>query len=158
MPHEASCFSGADNIYLTEKHNLVWSEIITCGRKLSGEEFKFTRFRSVTNIYFNNKLIVKENILLEPLQRKVHALGYLEGYTHQSTLLFISDDVDMDKLSGECNELLSGVEDVIFGISTLPVNGLIFRMLRQKGEKLFDCNNRLAGLIRESISLANKIA
>ncbi len=151
VPHEASSFSCTNNIYLKTKHNLIWSEIITCGRKLSGEEFKFTRFQNTTNVYLNNKLVVKENILLEPLQRKVHTLGQLEGYTHQSTLLFINDDADLQSLSGKCQELLSGVEGCIFGISTLPVRGLIFRILAQKGEKLFDCNNGLALLIGESL-------
>ncbi|MEP6927965.1 MAG: urease accessory protein UreD [Ginsengibacter sp.] len=148
VPHEASNFSSVNNIFLSENHNLLWSEIITCGRKLSGEEFKFTRFHNVTNVYLNNKLVVKENVLLEPLKKNVHAIGQLEGYSHQSTLLFIHDHADMKKILDQCKELLSGVEDITFGISALPVNGLIFRILGYKGEKLFKCNNELASLIQ----------
>jgi urease accessory protein len=81
VPHEASDFSSTNDIYLHKKHNLIWSEIITCGRKLSGEEFKFTRFRNMTNIYIDNKLVIKENVLLEPSKRNIHATGQLEGYT-----------------------------------------------------------------------------
>ena len=152
VPHAASNFSSVNNIYLHKNHNLIWSEIITCGRKLSGEEFKFTRFHNVTNVYLNNKLVVKENVLLEPLKKNVHAIGQLEGYTHQSTLLFIHDHADMKKISEACKELLSGMEDITFGISALPVNGLIFRLLGQKGEKLFSCNNNLALLIQQLIN------
>jgi urease accessory protein len=149
VPHAASNFSSANNIYLNKNHHLIWSEIITCGRKLSGEEFKFTRYHNVTNVYLNNKLVVKENVLLEPLKKNVHAIGQLEGYTHQATLLFIDDHADLKKISCICKELLSGIEDIIFGISALPVNGLIFRILGYSGEKLFNCNNKLASLIQQ---------
>ena len=157
VPHAASDFSSVNNIYLHKNHNLVWSEIITCGRKLSGEEFKFTRYHNVTNVHLNNKLVVKENILLEPLKKNVHTIGQLEGYTHQATLLFIHDHADMKKIAEACKELLSGIEDISFGISTLPVNGLICRLLGQKSEKLFNCNNDLASLIQRLLRNDKKI-
>ncbi len=147
VPHEKSSFSSGNNIFLNNRHHLVWSDIITCGRKLSGESFKFSRYHNVTNIFLNNKLVVKENVLLEPLVKKVQALGQLEEYTHQSTLLFINDWADMEAASAQCSNILSGIEGVTFGISRLPVNGLIFRMLGHKGEQLFDLNNRIAGTI-----------
>ena len=157
VPHKASNFSSVNNIYLSEKHNLLWGEIITCGRKLSGEEFKFTRFHNVTNVFLNNKLVVKENVLLEPFKNNVHSIGQLEGYTHQATLLFIHDCADMKKILEACLQLLSGIEDITFGISMLPVNGLIFRMLGQKGEKLFNCNNKLALLIERLVNIETEI-
>ena len=149
VPHAASDFSSVNNIYLAGEHNLIWSEIITCGRKLSGEEFKFTRFHNVTNVYLHNKLVVKENVLIEPSKKNVHAIGQLEGYTHQSTLLFINDHVNLKKILKACEEFLSGMEGIAFGISTLPVNGMIIRILGQKGEELFNCNNKLASLIQQ---------
>ena len=147
VPHEASSFSSFNNIYLQKKHSLVWSEVITCGRKLSGEEFKFTRFQNVTNVYLNKKLIVRENVLIEPAKRNIYAIGQLEGYTHQSTLLFINDSIDMKGLFEESKKLLSSIDNILFGISMLPVNGLIFRILGYKAEQLFDCNKRLAAFI-----------
>ena len=56
-----------------------------------------------------------------------------------------------------CQELLSGIEDITFGISMLPVNGLIFRILGQKGEKLFNCNNKLALLIEQLVNIKTEI-
>ena len=149
VPHKASSFSSVSNIRLCKNHHLIWSEIITCGRKLSGEEFIFKRFHSVTNIYLYNKLVVKENVLLEPFKNNMHTIGQLEGYTHQSTLLFIDDKFDMVKLLGSCKSLLSPFEDIAYGISRLPVNGLIFRVLSNKAEKLFKINNSLALLIHK---------
>ena len=149
VPHASSNFASVNNIYLHKSHNLIWSEIITCGRKLSDEEFRFTKFQNVTNVYLNKKLAVKENVLLEPSKRNIHAIGQLEGYTHQSTLLFINDAIDIGKILEEGKELLSGIEGITFGISMLPVNGLIFRILGFKGEQLFNCTNKLASLIQQ---------
>jgi urease accessory protein len=153
VPHEGSDFSSLNNIYLHKNHNLTWSEIITCGRKLSGEEFKFTRFQNVTNVYLNKKLVVKENVLLEPSKRNIHTIGQLEGYTHQSTLLFINDTIEMGKILNEGKQLLAETEGITVGISMLPVNGLIFRILGFKGEQLFNCNNKLASLIQQLSSI-----
>lgn len=151
VPHEASSFSSINNIYLSNHHHLVWSDIITCGRKLSGESFKFSRYHNITNIFLNSKLIVKENVLLEPSIKNVHALGQLEGYTHQSTLLFLNSNADMKKISDSCSAILSTIEEIAFGISMLPANGLIFRVLGYKGEKLFDLNNQIKSLIERVI-------
>lgn len=153
VPHTYSNFSSTNNIYLGPRHNLLWSDIITCGRKLSGEIFKFSRYHNITNIYLDNKLVVRENVLMEPLIRSVHMLGQLEGYTHQSTLLFINDEAGMEKISAVCLEILSSFKEITFGISMLPINGLMIRILGHKGEQLFDCNKKLTSFIRESVEL-----
>lgn len=147
VPHALSNFSAINNIYLRRNHNFVWSEIITCGRKLSGEEFQFTKYHNLTNIYINKKLVVKENVLLEPLKKDPASIGQLEGYTHQATLIFLNDHLDMKEIMQQGRGLLSGSEDIVFGISLLPVDGLIFRQLGNKAEQLFNNNNKLSGLI-----------
>jgi len=149
VPHTSSNYSATNNIYLCQSHSLIFSEIITCGRKLSGEEFLFTRLHSVTNIYLDKKLVVKENVLIEPLTGNIHAIGQLEGYTHQSTLLYIDDSAGMNKISDTCKEELSTIKEITFGISKLNVNGLIIRILGHKGEKLFLINNRLAQIFQQ---------
>jgi urease accessory protein len=149
VPHAGSSYSAVNTISLSQKHNLIWCEIITCGRKLSGEEFSFTRFHSITEVYVTNKLVVKENILLQPLQINIRSIGLMEGYTHQSSLLFINDRAGMKNIMEPCIELLSPDEEISFGISMLPVNGLVVRILGTKAEKLFNYNKALASLIRQ---------
>ena len=149
VPHKGSSFSAVNNIYLKDKHDLLWSEIITCGRKLSGEAFSFTKFQNIINIYIHSKLVVKEIILVEPFINDVCELGQQEGYSHQSTLLFINDAADMSRIARKCRNSLAAVDGITFGISQLPVNGIIFRALANKAEKLMDCNNMLANLIRQ---------
>jgi urease accessory protein len=152
VPHKDSDFTSVNNIFLKKVHHIVWSEIITCGRKLSGEEFQFTKFHSVTNIFLNERLIIKENVLLEPIKNNIRAIGQFEGFTHQSALLFINSDVDMVFIAEACKQILIKTNEVEFGISKLPVNGLIIRMLGYKGEELFNFNNKIASFIQDFVA------
>jgi urease accessory protein len=147
VPHEGSDFSSDNTIHLAEKHKLLWSEITTCGRKLSGEEFKFRRYKNMTDIYIKDRLIVRENVLLEPSKRKIHSIGQLENYSHQSSLLYLCNNARIEQLVEECNELLLMEDGIIFGVSRLAVNGLVIRMLGYKGEQLYNLHNALSEII-----------
>ncbi len=147
VPHEASDFSSYNSICLAANHELVWSEITTCGRKLSGEEFKFSRYKNATNIVLQGKLAVKENVLIEPAKRNIRGLGQLENFSHQSSLIFLNNLVDIEQIAAESNLLLSSAEGITFGISRLAVNGLVIRMLGYKGEQLYNLHNDLAAAI-----------
>jgi urease accessory protein len=147
VPHKNSSYKSTNNIYLKENHDLIWSEIITCGRKLSNETFMFTRYHSTTNIYLNERLAVRENLLIEPHKTNVAAIGQLEGYTHQSSMLYLNNEADCGYLMQNCLELLSAIEGIEYGISELPVRGFTIRLLGHKGEQLFEIQNRLALII-----------
>ncbi|MEP6594582.1 MAG: urease accessory protein UreD [Ginsengibacter sp.] len=54
VPHETSDFSASNKIFLTDNCSLVWGEVLTCGRKLSGEVFKFSKYQSITEIFIND--------------------------------------------------------------------------------------------------------
>lgn len=151
VPHKASVYSGINNIYLSNDHCLLWSDIITCGRKLCNEEFQFTLFKNVTSVFVEGKLVIKEKIFLEPLKRNISVIGQMEQFTHQSSLLYINNKVEIEYVIQECKEVLSAVEGIEFGISALPVKGFMVRMLGYKGEQLFEIHNRLASLIREKL-------
>lgn len=149
VPHSGSSFATVNNIHLQGSHNLVWSEILTCGRKLSGEIFLFNRYQSLTSIYIYDRLVIRENLLLEPDKRNPSTTGQLEGYTHQSGLLFINDRAEIEPLIDACRSLLSVVGGISFGVSLLPVNGLIVRILGIVG------NNYLSVTIKLPVQSVN---
>ena len=76
VPQENSIFRNRTVINLDKNCELILSEVVTCGRKnseniypnkkISGEIFKFTYFQNVTEIYFNDLLVLKDKIILEP--------------------------------------------------------------------------------------------
>ena len=144
VPHESAHFTTRNDIYLSPQCTLIWGEILTCGRKLNGEVFKFTKLHSLTNIYLNNRLMIKENLFLEPRTINLNALGQLEGYSHQASLIYLNEWVDIPELTKKINHFLSQQKDIVFGISEPPLNGLIIRILGQKAEQLFDCLKLIA--------------
>lgn len=149
VPHKFSSFRSINTIHLNTTHHLVWSEIITCGRKLCNEAFYFTRFQNTTSIYLHKKLVVKENLLLEPGKTNLSLIGQLEGYTHQSSLLYLNNHSDTEYLMYNSNDLLSAIEGIEFGISALPVKGFSIRMFGRKAEQLFEIHKKLAQLLAE---------
>jgi urease accessory protein len=129
---------------------LIWGEVLTCGRQLNGEAFTFARYHSKTEIFLQDRLVVKENLFLVPAAMDVNSIGQMEGYTHQASFLYINESAAVRDLYSEISELLSGEKDVSFGISLLPVNGLAVRLLGYKGEQLFECLKQISKLIQSS--------
>jgi urease accessory protein len=144
VPHKESIFTAHNKIYLQENNLLIWGELLTCGRKLNGEYFDLKKYHSITDIYINGRLAIKENWLVQPGITDVHAIGQWEGYTHQASLLIVTEGAiqHYDTL----NQFLLQQQEITFGISTLPYNGIIVRILGYKAEQLFNCLNSLARL------------
>lgn len=150
VPHKSSSFVAKNKIFLTEGCSLTWGEVLTCGRKLSGEQFSFLKYHNITEIYYNKRLIIKENLLMQPLLVDVHAMGQLEGYTHQATLICMNPSLKIDSAIATMHEQLALHEDVCFGVSALQVNGVIVRLLGHKAEQLHMLIKQLANVITES--------
>lgn len=138
VPQETSSFFSKNKIFLSDACNLIWGEVLTCGRKLNGEVFRFSKYHSVTEIFLNNKLVIKENLFIDPAKINVNAIGQLEGYTHQATLIYLNKN-SINDLIKNISEYLSTQTEIAFGVTSAPVNGFIIRLLGQKAEQLYDC-------------------
>lgn len=147
VPHQNSDFTARNKIYLTDNCNLIFGEIITCGRKLNGEVFKFKKYRSVTEIFIKNKLVIKENLLMEPEVSAINTIGQMQGFTHQASLIYLNESVSIKPIIADLIDLLSNQDKISIGISAAPVNGLIVRILGQKAEQLFDCLKLIANFL-----------
>lgn len=145
VPHRQSIFSSYNKIYLQQNNLLIWGELLTCGRKLTGEHFDFIKYHSITDIYINGKLVIKENWLVQPGITDMQVIGQWEGYTHQASLIIIKPDAL--QYYDTLYQFLLQQPQITFGISTLPHNGLIVRILGYKAEQLFNCLNRIAAMI-----------
>lgn len=152
VPHTGSVYKALNKIYLSADSNLIWGEIITCGRKLSGEQFRFSKLHILTDVFLNDKLIIKENLLVEPGKNNIAAVGHWEGYTHHASLLFISNTESLSRLMEEVNGLLTNTKNIMYGISLAPVNGLVIRILGTKGEQLFDCLKTISLLLLQPLN------
>lgn len=145
VPHESSYFSAKNTFYLSHNCFLIWGEILTCGRKLNGEVFRFSRYHSQTEIYLGEKLIMKENLLVAPALMDCTVVGQLEGYTHQASFTCIGPDFLGNSFVENIHELLSREKDICFGVSDLSVNGIVVRILGYHAEQLHRTLKTIAG-------------
>ena len=150
VPHRQSSFTTRNTFYLSENCNLIFGEVLTCGRKLNGEVFSFSKYHSITQILINDKLVIKENLLMQPDLVNVNSIGQLQGYTHQASLVYLDENAGIKTLIPRLYELVSSQEGISIGISAAPVNGLMVRMLGQKAEQLFDCLKLIAETLLQS--------
>jgi urease accessory protein len=135
-------------VFLSEGCNLIWTEILTCGRKLNGERFLFSFYHTVTEIFLDGKLVVKENLRMAPDKIEVNVVGQMEGFTHQASLICLSPLCLVNEKKELVLAYLATQTDILFGVTIAPVNGLIIRMLGNRAEQLFDCVKKMAALVK----------
>jgi urease accessory protein len=151
VPHENSIFTSISKIYLSNHCRLVWAEILTCGRKLTGEVFQFSKYHNCTEIFINKKLVIKENLLVQPSLVHPDLTGQMEGFTHQASLIFLNEELPVTEVSDTVYDFLSLQEEIAFGVSAAPVNGLLVRILGYKAEQLYNCIKSIAALISDKV-------
>jgi len=157
VPHESSVFRASNKLFLTGSSNVTWAEILTCGRKLSGERFLFSFYHAVTEIFLNNKLVLKENLRMAPGKVETDVIGQMEGFTHQASLICLSPLRAINEKKAAILDYLVMQKDILSGVTTAPVNGLIVRMLGNGGEHLFECVKQIGEMITSTKSEAHTI-
>ena len=155
VPQKSSNFTSRNTYFLGKNCSLLLGEILTCGRKLNGEIFAFSKYHAVTEIYIQNKLVIKENLLLQPANIDITAIGQLQSFTHQASLIYLNETADIKKLIPALSDLLSSQKEISVGISATPVNGLLVRILGQKAAQLFDCLQQIAICLSNEIPFKN---
>lgn len=141
VPHENSVFRSSNKICMDDNCEFLFGEIITCGRKHSGEVFKYTRFQNLTEVFYHRKLVMKDNVLLQPAMVEFNTIGQVEEYTHQATLMYLQT-YENRSLAGcidRIYEMIKEEENVAFGISAAGVPGFVLRILGNGGEQLYNC-------------------
>ena len=144
VPHTESVFSGRNKVYLSEGCELIWGEVVTCGRKLRGEVFALSSYHVRTEVFVCERLALVENVVLRPSVLPVGAMGQMAGFTHQASLLY------MGERGARVEEWLAGIEGIVYGVSEGPMNSLVVRMLGNKAEQLYDCLKAIAELCKGS--------
>jgi urease accessory protein len=151
VPHENSVFRAKNKILLQNDCRLIWGEILTCGRKLNGEVFLFSQYHNITEVFMNNKLVIKENLLIQPYIVDPNGMGQLEGYTHQASFIYMDEKADCNNAADMIHDYLSSKAEIVFGVTTAPVNGLIIRILGYKAEQLHNCLKEIQGMLSQEI-------
>lgn len=155
VPHENSIFTATNRIYLKDDCRLMWGEVLTCGRKLNGEIFQLSKYHNITEVFINDKPVIKENLLMQPSLINTNSMGQLEGFTHEASLICLDEKADGMEISNAVHEYLSLQKEMIFGITSAPVNGLLIRLLGYKAEQLHECLKAISKIISATTNKAS---
>lgn len=138
VPQASSFFISSNMFYMQEDCHLAFSDIITCGRKGSGEVFAYNHFQNLTQIYYQDKLMVKDNVLLLPKEMPLQDIGLLEGFTHQGTFIYYNTaGFSVVELQEYFQGIYAKDSQIEFGISALQGDGFMIRVLAQGAEEIF---------------------
>jgi len=156
VPQNSSRFLSQNRIDMEEGCHVLLSDIVTCGRKMSGEVFEYHHFQNRTDCYVNGKLVLKDNVLLQPDRMPILGLGILEGYTHQGTLFYLnSAGIDVKNWIEVFYETYCETEEIAFGISELQGDGFMVRILGHGAEQLFSIFQNIQQQLWEALFLTD---
>lgn len=138
VPQKSSTFLSHNVIKMDEGCHLLMSEIVTCGRKMSGEVFEYNTFQNLTEVYLLDKLVVKDNVLLKAQSMPMQGLTFLEGFTHQGSLIYYnSAQQNVQQYIELFYDQYKDNHNLEFGISKLQGDGFIVRVLGNGAEQIF---------------------
>lgn len=144
VPHENSIFKSHSIIRLEDDCALSFGEIITCGRKHSGEIFRFKHYQNLIEIFHHQKLLVKDNVLLQPQRMQMNTTGQLEGFTHQASFFYVhTGQVDMNDALSHLQNIPEMEKGITCGISLSSPQCITARFLGNGAEQLFNCLKRM---------------
>lgn len=136
IPFKNSKFISKNKIYLMDNTSkLILSEVLTCGRYGLNEKFDFDIYSSYNSIYQNEKLIIRDNMNLNPTLKDLNGFGFFEGKTHLGTMFicnFVKDD-----LIQKIRELIER-HKVDGGATYLQHNNICIRTLGDSSEQILN--------------------
>lgn len=127
--YKDAAYKQVNNIYLDKSSTLIYSDGITAGWSPEGDKFSYSSVQLKSNVYVNNKLVLLDNLLVNPSENDVTTLGFFEEYSNFGTLLVINKEIN-DSIISDLRVLIANLNlPIDFGISKLEVNGFVLRVL-----------------------------
>ena len=155
--YKDAIYKQENNIYMHETSTLIYTDGITSGWSPTGDEFQYSRVQLNTNIYINNKIVLLDNLIINPKKDDVKGIGYFEGYNNFGTLIVINKDIN-DDIICEMRRAVSELNlPIYFGISELEVNGFVLRVLGNLTQHIESAILVCHNLIRKRILGSNKL-
>lgn len=86
IPFTDSIFDCRTEVYLESGSSFVMQDIFSVGRTAMNEYLAFTKYRSRTAVYVDEKLVFLDNVKLVPKDTDFSEIGFFEGYTHSGMM------------------------------------------------------------------------
>ncbi|MFA9455351.1 urease accessory protein UreD [Halalkalibacter sp. AB-rgal2] len=107
---------------------LIYSDSMTPGWAEDGSYFKYDWIRSKLKIIQNGKLVVYDHLLLHP-DGEMSGILQMDGYSHVGMFMIVHEQVNSEWIDRLYEELVQLNSPARFGLSALPVKGVIIRIL-----------------------------
>lgn len=138
-------------IHMDESSTLIYTDGITSGWSPDGAKFQYEGARLKNKIYLNNKLLLLDNLELNPKKYDVTEMGILEGYINFGTLLVIDKRINENYVE-KARELIKNLNlDIKYGVSILENNGLIIRVLGNLTQEIQRAIDEVHYYLREKL-------
>lgn len=129
IPFAGSSFSSVTEADLAdETSQLVYGEILSCGRVARGERFAYRAYRNRVRICVDGRPVFIDNTVYEPGGMRfggpidMERLGFYEGFTHLANLVFVNIDISQERFVTIRDYLRE--QTGIIGASAAPVSAL----------------------------------
>ena len=127
--YKDAIYKQVNNIYMDESATLIYSDGITSGWSKEGYGFQYSNVQLKTSIYMNNKIVLLDNLLINPREDDVSSLGFFEGYENFGTLIVINKNINSEVIEDIRKSINSLNLPIYFGISEIEVSGFVLRVL-----------------------------
>lgn len=116
-------------IHMDKNSTLIYTDGITSGWSPDGAKFQYESVQMRNKIYVDEKLLLLDNLQLNPREYDVTGIGLLEGYVNFGTMLVVDKRITEADVE-EAREIINALGlDIKFGVSLLEDNGFIVRVL-----------------------------
>ena len=149
IAYESAQYIQDTTIHMDSGAGLLLTDIFTPGWSESKKEFTYDWIRSNMNVFYDGKRLVMDHLLLQPIDQMDSVL-LLEGYSHFGSLLFIHEALS-DAIISELEEALAPFNfenKARLGLSRLPVNGLMLRILANQTQQIEKIFSVCEGILR----------
>ena len=127
--YKDAMYKQVNDIYMDGSSTFIYTDGITSGWCPQGEDFQYSSVQLITKVYVDNKIVLLDNLLVNPRENDVTKLGYFEGYKNFGTLLVINKNITTDIIEELRTKIKKLSLPIDFGISELEVNGFALRIL-----------------------------
>lgn len=152
IPFAGSRYKQKTRISLEESATAFIVEGFTTGRTDRKERLAFKEYRSSLEITYGGKMIAADRFTLRPEVTDYAALGYFESLdTVMSVYLVFDDPLKERKIIEEINALFAQREQLLGGVTTLPLKGIMVRLLGRGATQLEDVVLHIHSIVRKKI-------
>ncbi len=138
IPFAGSDFRSKVEISLADATSqLIFGEVLSCGRVAHGEKFGYHRYQNLVSVYQGGTIVYRDNTRYVPASMDMAGFGMYEGFTHLANLLLCNITKD-DAWMLQVRELLENTKTIEGGVTKTAAGHVVVRIFGTNGQQLTD--------------------